>query len=69
MVKDINITQTKTSFGLINNLMGPTFPSKIINNASLLEYDGISFVFLYDGQESDNMRNLNMSSINIDNLK
>jgi hypothetical protein len=40
-----SIKSTQTSFNNINNLMGPTFPAKILNNNALLSYEGISFVF------------------------
>lgn len=53
ILKDAIIGTLKLTYAHLNQLMGPTFPPRIIGNSVLLSYpdDGISFVFKYSEKD------------------
>lgn len=38
---------TRVTYQSINQLMGPTFPPRVIGNLAMLSYEGANFVFCY----------------------
>lgn len=58
VLKETAIGSLKLTYSNMNQLMGPTFPPRILGNGVLLTYEGVSYVFEYSDKFKDGVMEL-----------
>ena len=51
LMHDVALGTHKVTYANVNQMLGPTFPPRIVGNTVLLSYEGVSFVFEYSEKE------------------